>query len=90
VIAANSEPQERELLKRARLASAMAEALRDRGADDTTAHLDGEIGVLALAASYARWAEPENREPFMEIAQAALRDLQASAATLGSGTHLEA
>ena len=34
VIAANSELQERELLKRARFASVMAEALRARGADD--------------------------------------------------------
>jgi hypothetical protein len=36
-IAANSELQERELLKRARLASAIADALRARRADDTTA-----------------------------------------------------
>jgi hypothetical protein len=35
-IAANSELQERELLKRARLASAIADALRARRADDTT------------------------------------------------------
>jgi AcrR family transcriptional regulator len=86
VIAANSELQERELLKRARFASAMADALRARGADDTTARLAAQVGVLAFSTAYARWAAPENRQPFMEVAHAALRDLQARAATLGTGT----
>ena len=83
VIAANSELQERERLKRARLASVVAEALRARGADDVTARLAAEMGVLAFGTAYARWAAPENRQPFAEIARAALRDLQARAATLG-------
>ena len=83
VIAAHSELQERELLKRARLASAMAEALRGRGADDTTARLAADMGVLAFSTAYARWAVPENRQPFAEIARTALRDLQARAAALG-------
>jgi uncharacterized protein YbjQ (UPF0145 family) len=34
--------------------------------------------------AYARWAAPGNRKPFTEIARAALRDLQASAAILGA------
>jgi AcrR family transcriptional regulator len=83
VIAANSELQERELLKRARLAAGIADALRARGADDTTARLAAQVGVLAFSTAYARWAEPGNRQPFAEIAQAALRDLQASATALG-------
>lgn len=90
VIAANSELQERELLKRARFASAMADALRARGADDTTARLAAEMGVLAFSTAYARWAAPENREPFIEIAHAALRDLQARATTLGTDTDVRA
>jgi AcrR family transcriptional regulator len=84
VIAANSELQERELLKRARLASVLAGALRARGADDVAARLAAEVGVLAFSTAYARWAAPENQQPFAEIARAALRDLQARAATLGS------
>jgi AcrR family transcriptional regulator len=84
VIAANSELQERELLKRARLASAMTDALRARGADDMAARLAAEVGVLAFSTAYARWAAPENRRPFTEIAHAALRDLQARAAALGA------
>ena len=85
VIAANSELQERELLKRARLASVMAEALRARGTDETTARLAAEVGVLAFSTAYARWAAPENAQAFAEIADAALRDLQACVATLGAG-----
>jgi len=84
VIAAHSELQERELLKRARLASAMAEALCARGADDTTARLAAQVGVLAFSTAYARWAAPENQQPFTEIAHAALRDLQARATALGA------
>ena len=90
VIAANSELQERQLLKRARLASAMADALRVRGADDTTARLAAEMGVLAFSTAYARWAAPDNRQPFTEIAHAALRDLQARATTLGTDTDVRA
>lgn len=82
VIAANSELEERGLLKRARLGSALAGALRSRGADETTARLAAEVGVLAFSTAYARWAVPENRQPFTKIAHAALSELQASAATL--------
>ena len=84
VIAANSELQERELLKRARLASAMADALRTRGADEVSARLAAEVGVLAFSTAYARWAAPDNLLPFSEIARVALRELQASAITLGA------
>ena len=87
VIAANSELQERELLKRARFASAMADALRERGAGDVAARLAAEVGVLAFSTAYARWAAPENQQPFSEIAHAALRDLQASATALGGAPH---
>jgi AcrR family transcriptional regulator len=90
VIAANSELQERQLLKRARLASAMSDALRVRGADDTTARLAAEMGVLAFSTAYARWAAPDNRQPFTQIAHAALRDLQARATTLGTDSDVRA
>ena len=90
VIAANTELQERELLKRARLSSVVADALRARGADDTTARLAAQVGALAFSTAYARWAAPETRQPFSEIAHTALRDLQASAATLGAAADVQA
>ncbi len=48
-----------------------------------TARLAAEVGVLAFSTAYARWAAPDNRLSFAEIARAALHELQASAATLG-------
>ena len=38
----------------------------------------------------ARWGAPENSQPFAEIARAALRELQASATTLGAETGVRA
>ena len=67
------------------LAAAMAQALRARGADDTTARLAAELGILAFSTAYARSAAPENRQPFAEIARATLRDPRARAAALGEG-----
>jgi AcrR family transcriptional regulator len=90
VIAANSELQERELLKMARLGLSVAAALRARGADDITARLAAEVGMLAFSTAFARWAEPGNAEPFPPIAHAALRELQDRAAALGAGAGAQA
>ena len=84
VIAAHSELQERELLKMARLGLAVAEALRVRGADDITARLAAEVGMLAFSTAFARCAEPGTEDPFPPIAHAALRELQDRAAALGA------
>jgi AcrR family transcriptional regulator len=84
VIAAHTDLQERELLKRARLAATVADALRARGCDDTTARLAGQLGVLAFSTAYARWAAPDNEQPYAALAQAALRELQERAAGLGA------
>jgi hypothetical protein len=48
------------------------------------------MGVLAFSTAYARWAAPDNRQPFTEIAHAVLRDLQARATTLGTATDVRA
>lgn len=86
VIAANPELRERELLKQTHLSSAIVDALRARGVDDATAHLAAAVGVLAFSTAFARWATPENRQPYTEIAHTALNDLRARAAILGADT----
>src|ERR1700759_3354282 len=48
VVAANSELQERGLLKHARTANSIAVALRERGADELTARLGAEVSMLAF------------------------------------------
>lgn len=63
VIAANPGLQERELLKRASLASAMADALRKRGVAEPAASLAAEAGIIAFKTAYARWVgEPEDQD----------------------------
>jgi AcrR family transcriptional regulator len=83
VIAANSELQERELLKRARLASVVADALQARGTDATAARLAAEIGLIAFSIAFGRWLTAENTKSFGQIAEAALAELLLSARTLG-------
>ena len=59
VIAANPELQERELIKLATLAGAMAGALRERGVGELAARLAAETGAAAFHIAFARWvAEP--------------------------------
>ena len=63
VIAAHPGLQERELLKRASLATAMAGALRERGVPEPAASLAAEAGVIAFKTAYARWlAEPDEQD----------------------------
>ena len=84
VAAANSELQERGLLKHARIARSITAALRMRGADELTARLGAEVGMLAFAIAVERWMEGDNDERFSLHAAAALIDLQARAAELDS------
>lgn len=85
VVAANSELQERGLLKFARIAGSVGAALRERGADELTARLGAELGVLAFRIAMERWMAADNDEPFSLHAAAALSDLRVRAAELGRG-----
>jgi AcrR family transcriptional regulator len=83
VVAANSELQERGLLKHARIARSVGAALRMRGADELTARLGAEVGMLAFTIAVERWMRAGDDEPFPLHAAAALGELQARAAGLG-------
>ncbi len=87
VAAANPEVQERALLKHARIARAIDTALRDRGADELTARLTAEIGMLAFRIALERWIAPDNNVPFAAHAAAALAELEAAAVALNSRSH---
>jgi len=82
VVAANSELQERGLLKHARIARSITAALRDRGTDELTARLGADVGMLAFTVAVERWMRADTAEPFSRHAAAALSDLQARAAEL--------
>jgi hypothetical protein len=63
VIAANPELQERELIKLASLASAMADALRARGVGESAARLVAEAGIAAFRLGFERWiGQPKRRD----------------------------
>jgi AcrR family transcriptional regulator len=84
VMRASPEVRERGLLKHARLADAIAAALRDRGADQITARLGAEIGLLAFSLAVERWITANDDEPFAQCAAAALAELQTRMQTIGS------
>jgi len=84
-IAANEELRERNALKSVGLAAAMTSALLARGVPDSTAHLAGELGVLAFRRGYAEWTESEREDDggLAHFALAALDELRAATASLG-------
>lgn len=57
IIMANPELQERELIKLAALAVALADALRRRGVPDPAASLAAEAGVAVFKVAFLRWAD---------------------------------
>lgn len=87
VIAANPRLQERELIKLASLASAMADALRGRGVPDPTASLVAEVGIVALKTAFARWVTaPDDASDDHDLAQLIREALgQLKVITAGTG-----
>lgn len=55
IISANAELRERELIKLASLAAAMAGALRARGVEEPAASLTAEAGIAVLKVGFERW-----------------------------------
>ncbi|HVX47571.1 MAG TPA: TetR/AcrR family transcriptional regulator [Mycobacteriales bacterium] len=83
-VAASSELQERDALKSVGLAAAMTAALVARGVPDPTAHLAGEMGVLAFKRGYATWSEAAgDDEPLGPHVHSALEELRKASASLG-------
>ena len=59
IVSAHAELRERELIKLAALASAVAGALRDRGIPEPAASVAAETGVAVFKVAFARWvSEP--------------------------------
>ena len=66
VVAAHTGLQERELIKLATLAAAIAAALRQRGVSEPAATLVAETGIVVFKVAFERWLGDENR---YELAQ---------------------
>jgi AcrR family transcriptional regulator len=76
IIAANSELRERELIKLAALASAIADALRRRGVRDPAASLTAEAGIAVFRVAFDRWIDTDNQLGWSELVRGSLAELK--------------
>ncbi|MET9534606.1 MULTISPECIES: helix-turn-helix domain-containing protein [unclassified Streptomyces] len=77
VVAANAELRERELIKFASLASALAEALRERGAGEPAASLAAEAGVAVFRIAFESWINGSGERDLSQIIRESLAELKA-------------
>jgi AcrR family transcriptional regulator len=77
VIAANAELQERELIKLASLASALAGALRGRGVTDPAASLAAEAGIAVFKIAFERWISETSQPDLPQLIRESLNELKA-------------
>jgi AcrR family transcriptional regulator len=66
VIDSSPELQERELIKRERLAHAVAAALHRRGAEEPAASLAAQTAMAVFHVAFTRWVSSDHRETFLE------------------------
>ena len=76
IIASSRELRERELIKAASLADAMARALRARGLDETAASLAALTGMTVMHVAFEQWVDDQDRGSFKQIARDALARLR--------------
>jgi len=76
VIAANAELFERELIKMASLASAIADALRRRGVSDPAASLTAEAGIAVFRVTFDRWVDDASDQDWRALVRASLEELK--------------
>jgi AcrR family transcriptional regulator len=77
IIAASAELQERELVKLASLASALAEALRRRGVNEPAASLTAEAGIAVFKVAFERWVDEPGDQHLPALIRQSLDELQA-------------
>jgi len=77
VIAANPGLRERELIKLASLATAMAEALSRRGVTDPAASLAAEAGIAVLRIAFERWINERGQRELPQLIRESLDELKA-------------
>ncbi len=76
VVSANAELRERELIKLAELAAAMAAALRDRGIPEPAASLAAETGVAVYRVAFARWISEPGQPDLRSVLRESMEELR--------------
>jgi AcrR family transcriptional regulator len=77
VIAANAELQERELIKLASLASALAGTLRRRGVKDPAASLTAEAGIAVFKIAFELWVNETSQGDLRRLIRDSLDEMKA-------------
>ena len=77
VIGANAELRERELIKMASWASALADALRQRGVADPAAALTAEAGIAVFRVAFERWVKQPKTQDLPLLIRESLDQLRA-------------
>jgi AcrR family transcriptional regulator len=77
IIAASAELQERELIKLASLASALADALRRRGVVEPAASLTAEAGMAVFRIAFDRWINETDQQDLPRLIRESLEALKA-------------
>jgi AcrR family transcriptional regulator len=81
IIAASSELQERELIKLASLAAALADALRRRGVEDPAANLAAEAAIAVFKIAFGRWVNERDQPDLPRLIRDSLDELKAVTAS---------
>jgi AcrR family transcriptional regulator len=75
-IVANTELRERELIKLAALAAALADALRHRGVPELAANLTAEAGIAVFKIGFERWIDASNDRDLTTLMRESLDELK--------------
>ncbi len=88
IITTSPELRERQLIKLASLAAAVAKALRAHGIDDTAAVLAADVGISVFRAGFERWVDQTDGESLRHFIREALAQLRevAAAGTASGGS----
>jgi AcrR family transcriptional regulator len=80
IIAANPTLQERELIKNAALAAAIASALRKRGVTEPAANLTAEAGVAVFRVAFERWLKETGEKDLRAVIRESMEELRGAVA----------
>jgi AcrR family transcriptional regulator len=81
VITANAELQERELVKLASVAAALADGLRERGVAEPGASIAAEAGMAVFRNAFERWVGAADEQDLPALVRESMRALQTVAAS---------
>ena len=64
------------MIKLASLARAVAQALRDRGVEDSAAVLAAEAGITVFRVAFERWVDGAGEQPLDQLMRESLEQLR--------------